>query len=374
MMIEILDSTLREGEQTPGVSFSIVQKLEIARLLDQFGVDIIEAGHPVVSEDIYRTVKAIARENLEAEVLAHCRALTSDIDKALDCGVDWVGIFYCITDKSLEQRFRTDIEGAVNVVASVVEYAKAHGLKVRYTPEDTVRSDFENVIRVSKAAIDAGADRICIADTAGIMTPSGMRDFVTKMRMRLNVKLNVHCHNDLGMAAANSLTAIEAGAALVDVTINGLGERTGIAPLAEVCTALKLVHKSEAKWKMDLLPEMSRIVEEYSGIKVSSQAPIVGRNAFRHNAGLHVAAVLLDPNYYESIPAEMVGRQRDVVLGKMSSKQTIMFKLDQLNLRLENGRVNELLQHIKSNGCKEIGDEEFKELVLQYGGGHGNAN
>lgn len=373
-MVEILDSTLREGEQTPGVSFSLSQKLEIAKLLDEFGVNVIEAGHPVVSDDIFNGVKAIANEGLNASVLAHCRAINSDIDKAIDCGVDWIGIFYCITDKSLEQRFRTSVEGAIDVITKVVEYAKSHGLKVRYTPEDTVRSNFETVIRVSKAAIDAGADRICIADTAGIMTPSGMRDFVTRMRMRLNVKLNVHCHNDLGMAVANSLTAIEAGATLVDVTINGLGERTGIASLAELCTALKLIHKSEAMWKMDLIPEMSRLVEEYSGIKIWPQAPIVGRNAFRHNAGLHVAAVLLDPNHYESIPAEMVGRQRDVVLGKMSSKQTIMFKLDQLNLRLENGKVNELLQYIKSNGYKDISDEEFRRLVLKYGGAYGNTS
>jgi 2-isopropylmalate synthase len=373
-MVEILDSTLREGEQTPGVSFSLSQKLEIARLLDEFGVDMIEAGHPVVSNDIFQTVKAIAGEGLNASVLAHCRAVTSDIDKALECGVDWVGIFYCITDKSLEQRFRTNVDGAIEVITKVVEYAKAHGLKIRYTPEDTVRSNFENVIKVSRAALEAGADRICVADTAGIMTPSGMGDFVTRMRMRLNAKLNVHCHNDLGMAVANSLTAIEAGASLVDVTINGLGERTGIASLAELCTALKLIHKSEAKWKMELIPEMSRVVEEYSGIKVSSQAPIVGRNAFRHNAGLHVAAVLLDPNHYESIPAEMVGRQRDVVLGKMSSRQTIIFKLNQLDLILENGKVNDLLQHIKSNGYRDLSDREFTKLVLKYGGMHGNTD
>ena len=237
---ELLDSTLREGEQTPGVYFTVEQKVEIAKRLDAFGVDFIEAGHPMVSQDIRAGVAAVAREGLNAQILAHARAVTNDIDAARHCDADWVGIFFSVRNQALEQRFRKNIDQAVDVVQGAVTYAKAHGLKVRYTPEDTVRSPIENVTRIANAAVQAGADRISVADTTGYMTPTRMHAFITELRSNVKVPLNVHCHNDLGMAVANSLAAYEAGATLIDVTVNGLGERTGIASLAETAVALKL--------------------------------------------------------------------------------------------------------------------------------------
>lgn len=366
----ILDSTLREGEQTPGVSFTINQKIEIAKLLDEFGVDIIEAGHPIVSPSTKKAVKLIANEGLSSEVLAHCRAQTKDIDAALNCGVDWVGIFFCVSDKSLEERFRKSESEAIAIISKAVQYAKDHGLKVRYTPEDTVRSKFRRVIKVSKAAIASGVDRISVADTGGVMTPSKMFGFVKQLHENINVPLNVHCHNDLGMATANSLAAFEAGATLIDVTVNGLGERAGLAPLSEVCTALKILYKVENKWKLDMLPEMSKVVERHSGIKNSRLAPVVGKNAFTHNAGLHVSALLIDPYHYETIPCELVGRRRHIVIDKMASKEAVMHKLNRLGVKVDKELAIKICNELKTRECNWLSDQQLIRLANEVRNGN----
>ncbi|PIY59805.1 homocitrate synthase [Candidatus Woesearchaeota archaeon CG_4_10_14_0_8_um_filter_47_5] len=367
---EILDTTLREGEQTPGVSFTIEQKLEIAKVLDEFGVDIIEAGHPLITPHTSQAVKAIAHEGLKAGILAHCRAQTKDIDAALDCDVSWVGIFFCVSDKSLEERFRKSEEQAIDIITTAVQYAKDHGLKVRYTPEDTVRSAFERVVKVSQAAQKAGVDRISVADTGGVMTPRAMYAYISKLNKHLSVSLNVHCHNDLGMATANSLAALEAGAKLVDVCVNGLGERTGIAPLAEVTTALKVQYRAKNNWKMEILPELSELVEQYSGIPIPRQAPVVGKNAFTHNAGLHVSALLINPYHYETIPCSLVGRKREIVIDKMASKEAVAFKLREFSIDYDDALLCSVFTEIKNRECNWLKDHQFLRLVNEVRNGN----
>ena len=361
-MIKILDSTLREGEQTPGVTFSVNEKIIIADLLDTFKVDIIEAGHPRVSEDIFQGVKTIANQGYNAEVLAHCRAMKEDIDIALSCDVDWVGIFFCVSNKRIEQQFRTNLEKAINKITSTIEYAKDHGLKIRYTPEDAVRTEYNSLIAVSKAAVQAGADRISIADTAGAMTPLEMYKLISKLKRDLDVELNVHCHNDLGLATANALAAFEAGASLIDVTVNGIGERTGISSLSEICIALHSIYKVKNNWNLELIPELSRKVSEFSGIKISQNAPVVGENAFVHNAGLHVAAVLHDPSFYEVFPAELIGRSRSFILDKMASIKTIEKKLEQVGVNVCKNNVSRVVNYVKSKEKGTISDEELLGL------------
>lgn len=361
-MIEILDSTLREGEQTPGVTFSVNEKIRIAQLLDEFGVDIIEAGHPRVSEDIFQGVKEITSQNLKAEILGHCRAIKEDVDVALSCDVDWVGIFFCVSNRRLEQQFRSNIDQASELIANVVEYAKDHGLKVRYTPEDGVRTDYNSLLKVSKAAVEAGADRISIADTVGAMTPGKMYNLIKKLKSDVNVKLNVHCHNDLGLATANALAAYEAGVSLIDVSVNGLGERVGITSLSELCLALNSLYHEKNSWSLELLPQLSQIVSEFSGIKLPPNAPIMGENAFVHNAGLHVAAVLNDPAYYEIIPPEIVGKRRTFILDKMASIQTIKQKLQNIGLATSTDNVNKIMHYVKSKEKGTVSDEELREL------------
>lgn len=366
-MLQILDSTLREGEQTPGVTFSVEEKLKIANLLDEFGVDIIEAGHPRVSPDIYKGVKEISNQSYSAEILAHCRAINEDIDVARSCDVDWVGIFFCVSNRRLEQQFRSNIDEAVDLVTNAVEYAKSHGLKVRYTPEDAVRTDYSSLLKISQAAIQAGADRISIADTVGAMTPTKIFDLFKKLKSDLNVELNVHCHNDLGLATANSLAAYDAGAAMIDVSVNGLGERVGIAPLSEVCVALQCMYNIRNKWKLEMLPQISQVVSQASGIFIPPNAPIIGDNAFLHNAGLHVAAVLNDPSFYEVVPAEIVGKKRDFILDKMASIHTIKQKLKQMNIDTDKDNVNRIMQYVKSKEKGTVTDFEIINLLNENG-------
>jgi len=362
-MVQILDSTLREGEQTPGVTFSVDEKLKIANLLDNFGVDIIEAGHPRVSHDIYRGVKEISNQGFRADILAHCRAINEDIDIARSCDVDWVGIFFCVSNRRLEQQFRSNIGKAIDLVIGAVEYAKSYGLKVRYTPEDAVRTDYTSLLQISRAAVEAGADRISIADTVGAMTPRKIYDLFKKLKSYLNVKLNVHCHNDLGLATANSLAAYEAGASTIDVSVNGLGERVGIAPLSEVCVALHCMYNTKNKWKLEMLPQISQVVSQASGLFISPNAPIIGENAFLHNAGLHVAAVINDPSFYEVIPAELVGKKRDFILDKMAGVQTVKQKLKQMNINTGNDDITRLMQYVKSKEKGEVSDYEIINLL-----------
>jgi len=362
-MVEILDSTLREGEQTPGVTFSVEEKINIASLLDDFGVDIIEAGHPCVSEDICRGVKEISNQGYNAKILAHSRAMKKDIDVARSCDVDWVGIFFCISNERLEQQFRMNLNEAIDLITSTIEYAKDHGLKVRYTPEDTVRTDYISLVKISKAAKEAGVDRISIADTVGAMTPIKMYDFVRRFKSDIKIKLNVHCHNDLGLATANSLAAYEAGASLIDVSVNGIGERVGITSLSELCLALHCLYGIKNNWKLEMIPEISKKVSEFSGLDISPNAPIVGSNAFLHNAGLHVSAVLLDPKYYEVIPAEIVGRRRDFVLGKMAGNQTIKQKLKDMEINTCNDNISKIKHYVKSKEKGIISNNEIMGLL-----------
>jgi 2-isopropylmalate synthase len=364
MKIKLLDSTLREGEQTPGVDFTLEQKLTIARALDEFGIDYIEAGHPAVSDEVYRATREVVHLGLDAEIVAHSRAMRSDIDLVLKTDADWCGIFFSVANKRLEEQFRKNEEQAIALIQDSVSYAKAHGLKVRYTPEDTVRSDIHRVIRVSRAAAEAGADRIGVADTTGYMTPTMMHAFVSQLVQGLEGRcaVGVHCHNDLGMAVANSLAAVEAGASVIDVTVNGLGERTGIAPLAETAVALRLRAGAESSWRLEQLPALSTLVERYSNIPVWRQAPIVGANAFTHNAGLHVAAVLLNPEHYESIPAEMVGRTRRLVVDKMAGRPTVRYRLEALGLDASDDMVDAVLAYVKRRGINDASDADLRRI------------
>ncbi len=311
-MVKILDTTLREGEQTPGVHFKLEQKVEIAELLDKFGVDYIEAGMPIISEHDKRCVKAIASLGLKAEILGHAKAKKEDIDAVVETGCQWVGIFCGINDLSLKYKLDGKNKQEVyKMIEESIKYAKSKGLKVRYTVEDATRTLIENLIEVARLAKNAGADRYSIADTVGCSTPEKMLKLVSTIRKKVNIELEAHCHNDLGLANANSLAAFRAGAAVIDVTINGIGERTGLTSLQEFSLALKTLYRENTR-KYNLLPELSKLVEKYSGFHLDSLRPIVGDNAFTHTARLHKEAVKKETSCYEFINPEIIGRSRNL--------------------------------------------------------------
>lgn len=362
-MVLILDSTLREGEQTPGVTFSVEEKMEIAYLLDELGVDIIEAGHPAVSPDIREGLQRVASADLNASVLGHSRAQRSDIDLVIDSDVEWIGIFISVLDNRLKKDIGKDLDTVIDLVSSSVEYAKDHGLKVRYTPEDTIRSDIESVIKVSRAAIESGADRISVADTVGASTPERMRVIVREIRERTKAEVNVHCHNDLGLALANSLAGHDAGACTIDACVNGLGERAGITDISSLMMALKVHYGVENEWDLEVLPILSELVERRSGMKVASNAPVVGSNAFAHNAGLHVSAAFIDPSFYEVVPAEMIGRSRIFEMDKMASRSLVKKKLESFGHRPDEKMIEQILEAAKSKDKGKLTDFEIENMV-----------
>jgi len=227
--IEILDSTLREGEQTPGVSFSVEQKIAMTKRLDAFGVDFIELGHPVVSPDIYEAVETLNDLELHAKKIAHGRASKSDINDVAAIGVKWMGIFFGTSPLSLKHKFNVTKSEALKRIETCVKYGKDKGLKLRFTAEDASRTNLDFLIQVGQMVQKCGAERFSIADTVGCLIPASMKELVTNIRSEIDLPLHVHCHNDFGLATANTLAALESGAQCVDVTVNGIGERCGLA-------------------------------------------------------------------------------------------------------------------------------------------------
>lgn len=310
-MVSILDTTLREGEQTPNVKFTKNQKIKIAKLLDDFGVDIIEIGHPIISDYDKGCVKAIANLKLKAETLAHARAKREDIDTVIDCGTDWVGIFCGINKFSLKYKLHKTKKEVISAIVNSIKYAKENGLKVRYTIEDASRTNLRDIIKIAKLAKQAKADVVSFADTTGTMRPEELYRLIKTLKREVSINLEVHCHNDFGLALANSLAAYRAGVKVIDVSVNGLGERAGLTSLSELCLTLKLLYNDKKNWKLKNLPKISEVVEKFSKISIDKLRPVIGKNAFTHTADLHIKAVRKEPRSYESINPRILGRKRE---------------------------------------------------------------
>lgn len=360
-MIRILDATLREGEQTPGVYFDRHIKLAIARLLDEIGIDIIEAGHPAVTPEIHSAVDTLAHKSFKARIGAHSRSLQADVELALDCGVNFLGIFYCVSDERLNGVFNKSVNDAASQIASVIEHAKSRkpDLMIRYTPEDTVRSQFDNVLNVAEAAVKAGADIISVADTTGYMVPGterSMYDYIARLKDELANRnaepmIAVHCHNDRGLALANALDAFRAGAEIIDASVQGLGERAGIVDLAQLLVILATQYGQHEKWNLKLLPQLYNLVSKHSGVSVPANYPVIGNNAFTHCAGVHTHAAAINPMHYESLHPEIVGRERHFSLDHMSGLASIHYALELLGIdNVSKEEEKEILTQVKTVG------------------------
>ncbi|MFA3781524.1 2-isopropylmalate synthase [Melioribacteraceae bacterium 4301-Me] len=374
-MVSVLDSTLREGEQTPGVYFDKHIKLAIANLLDEVGVDIIEAGHPMVTTEIKEAVESIAKKGYKAIVGAHSRSLKSDVDLALECGVGFIGIFYCVSEERLSNVFKKDLPSAIQQITDVINYAKTQkpNILIRYTPEDTVRSQFENVVTAASAAVEAGADIISVADTTGYMVPGtsrSMYDYVSRLKDELNKKglnpkIAVHCHNDRGFALANALDAYRAGAEIIDASVLGLGERAGIVDLAELLVVLT-ADFGESKWNLLKLNELYHLVSKHSGVPIPANYPIMGANAFTHCAGVHTHAASINPMHYESLSPDLVGRERHFALDHMSGIASLRYALKLIGENeLDDELQADVLKEVKSVGQRgrTVDLTELKHIV-----------
>ena len=357
--IGILDSTLREGEQHPGVSFTNKQRIQIAWMLDYFGVDQIEIS-PIISNDHADATKTIIKQGLSADIVAHGRALKEDIDVSLKCDASWVAAYLGISDIHLKDKLRISRDEALNRAVKTVEYAKSHGLKIRFTVEDGCRADPQFLIKVCKAIEEAGVDRISLPDTVGVLRPKGMYNFVKSVRSEVNVPLDAHVHNDIGFALANAFAACDAGADQIHTTIDGIGERTGIPSLAETAVALAYLYKSPNDFRLDMLVDLSRLIEQYTTIRPYDSKPIVGESAYKHKAGTHLAAILKNPAAYEPIPPRTVGQTRKAVFGELAGKTGAEYLMSILGLEKN-------VKNAKSvaNGLKNLRMGDLIEIPLE---------
>lgn len=344
--IHILDSTLREGEQHPGVSFTNNQRIQIAWELDSFGVDQIEIS-PVVSPDHKKATRTIIGMGLRADIVSHGRALRSDIDASIDCDASWCAAYLGISDVHLADKLRITREEALERAVDIVEYAKAHGLHIRFTLEDGSRADPEFVKQVCLDICGAGVDRISLPDTVGVMRPTGMARFVDMVHRTVDTPLDVHVHNDMGLALANALAGVEAGADQIHTTINGIGERTGIPALAETAVVISNLYKTSAHLQLKQLQDLSRHIEIYTGIPIHESQPVVGSSAYKHKAGTHLAAILRNPAAYEPLPPSMVGNQRTIVFGELSGKTGAGYLMSILGLAHDEKQARSIAAGLK---------------------------
>lgn len=350
--VRIFDTTLRDGEQTPGVSLTPEEKLEIAIKLDELGVDTIEAGFPIVSKGEFEATKLINKQGLKCEICALARTNQQDIDAALNCEVPCIHLFIATSEIHMKYKLQMSREQVLENAVKWVEYTKKHGVVVEFSPEDATRTDPDFLRKILEAVEEAGADRINIPDTVGTATPERMFEIITDAVRTVKVPISVHCHNDFGLAVANSLAGVRAGASQAHVTVNGLGERAGNASLEEFVMALHLLQGKKTNIKTRLIYETSRLVSRLTGVPVQPNKAIVGENAFGHESGIHTHGVLKSPLTYEPIDPELVGRKRWFQAGKHAGGHGIAAKLEEDGLHPTQEQMREIMQRVK-----EIGDK-----------------
>jgi len=350
--VRIFDTTLRDGEQTPGVSLTPEEKVRIACQLDRLGVDVLEAGFPTASKGELKAIKDIVNAGLRTDVCALTRTLKGDIDAALGCEVDSIHTFISTSDVQMKYALKMEPDQVLAAAVESVEYIKDHGMTCEFSPMDATRTEMEFLRRICVAAEEAGADRINIPDTVGIMIPATMRKLVEDVRSWVKVPISVHCHNDFGMAVANSLAGMEGGASQIHVAVNGLGERAGNAALEEVVMALHLIYNVKTGINTELLYETSQMVSRYTGVAIQSNKAIVGENAFAHESGIHTAGVTRLPLTFEPIKPELVGRRRKLIAGKHAGAHGVRAELEEAGIHPSEEQLKEIVGRVKELGDK----------------------
>lgn len=345
--IRIFDTTLRDGEQTPGVTVSPNQKVEIAMKLDELGVDTIEAGFPVVSPGEVEAIKRIIKQGLKAEVCGLARTTQNDIDVALKSDLKYIHTFIATSDIHLQYKLKMTREQVLEKAIFAVEYAKKHGLVVEFSAEDATRSDLQFLTKIFKSVAQAGADRIDIPDTVGYSTPQYMSKLVSEVAEVTGLPVSVHCHNDFGLAVANSIAGFQAGATCAHVTINGLGERAGNAALEELVMACQCLYKIPHNILTEQLYDVSKFVSSAMGIIVQPNKAIIGENAFGHESGIHTHGIINNPLTYEPISPELVGRKRWMQAGKHAGAHGIKAILTEFGITASDLQLKEIVEKQK---------------------------
>ena len=366
--VEIHDATLRDGEQTPGVVFRKEDKVRIAQQLDEIGVERIEAGMPAVSEEDFEAIKEISRLNLNARIYTFARALSIDIDKAVDCGAYGVIIEIPIGYPKLKYQFGWTWEDVLRRSADCIAYAKKKNLHAVFFPYDTTRArdkDLTNLL--TRLMRDAPPDSIGVVDTMGCALPEAIKFMVRKVKRLTGLPVEIHTHNDFGMAVATELAAVTAGAEVVHSCVNGLGERTGNAALEELIFGLHVLLGMNTKYRFDKLIPLSELISEVSGVIPAKNKPVIGETNYTRESGIGVDLVVKNPLAMFATAPELIGREAKIVLGKKSGKASITYTLEKLGIQdLSDEIVMELLKEVKKEGTQKrrnINIQEFKKIL-----------
>jgi len=344
----INDSTLRDGEQTPGIAFTLAEKLAIARALDGAGVDEIEAGTPAMGGEELEAIRLMAASELRAAVIPWCRMTRADVDLAAQTGTGRVHLSVPVSDRQIHAKFGTGRQDVLARIADVIAHARDRGLKASVGGEDASRADPDFLARVVVAVQAAGGHRFRYADTLGVLDPFATRDAMAALARETDIELEFHGHDDLGLATANTLAAVRGGATHASVCVLGLGERAGNAPLEEVVTALGETLGRRTRVRLERLPELAEIVARAACRPIPDNKPIVGGGVFSHESGIHVAGLLRDAATYEALDPARFGRQREIVLGKHSGRAAVRSMLRSIGLEDEHARLDRILAEVRA--------------------------
>jgi 2-isopropylmalate synthase len=369
--VSIFDTTLRDGEQTPETSFSVSEKVQVAEKLDALGVDVIEAGFPVNSPEEQAAVEEIAA-TVSADVCGLARVVDEDLDAALALDVDVVHTFVSTSDIQIEKSLDSTREEVLAMTEAAVERIASHDVECMFSPMDATRTEFDYLAEVVETAADAGADIVNIPDTVGVARPGMIYRLIDALGDRVDVPLDVHMHDDFGLAAANALAGIEAGAVQAQVSVNGIGERAGNASLEEVAMALECIYDAETGLETERIYEVCKLVERLSDVPLPANKPIVGANAFSHESGIHAAGVIEDASTFEPgiITPEQVGHRRRLVIGKHTGTHSVRRALEDAGFDPDDDAVRDITKRVKELGGtgKQVTDADLfaiAESVLE---------
>jgi homocitrate synthase NifV len=364
--IIFVDTTLRDGEQTAGVVFALREKVQIAKMLDKLGVDQLEVGIPVMGGEEQEAIREIVKSNLNASIMAWNRAVIGDIKESIKCGVDAVAISISTSDIHITHKLNSTREKVLQNMIAATDFAKNYGLYVSVNAEDASRTDFDFLCEFAKAAKNAGANRLRYCDTVGILNPINTFERIKALREAIDIDIEMHTHNDFGMATANAVAGIMAGATYVGVTVNGLGERAGNAALEEVGMALKHLLDYEITLNTTKFLELSRYVAQASNRELPAWKAIVGTNMFAHESGIHADGTLKHPQTYEVLDPKEVGLERQIVIGKHSGTAAIKQKFREYGTEISEEEAQNLLEKVRNASISLKRPLFDKELVYLY--------
>ena len=364
--VKIFDTTLRDGEQAPGISLTVDDKINIAKRLDTLGVDTIEIGFPVSSEGEKEAARRAADLGFNATLCGLARTKEKDINAVINCNLPYVHTFIATSPLHRQYKLKKSREEVISTAVGAVEYAKDHGLKVEFSAEDATRTELDFLLELYKEVENAGADVINVPDTVGILVPPTTEKLIREIKSNINVPVSLHFHNDFGLAVANSIVGIEQGASQVHCTINGIGERGGNASLEELAVSLKVAYNMDLSIDTTQLYDICNFVGYLTGIKIPPNKPVIGENAFAHEAGIHVDGILKNAMTYEPISPEVVGHKRRIALGKHTGHAAIKSKLDKLDIELTEKQLCDVYNQVKALGDKgkKVSDIELQSIAI----------